>query len=78
MLSHISNRPRVAYLALVTLISHYLRLSHIGRDVGQIFEQRANIGITPSCIPWYVERIIPHEIELSHMGKNNGYFRIWI
>ena len=27
---HISNRPRVAYLVLVTLISH-------GSDVGQIF-----------------------------------------
>ena len=30
MLSHISNRPHVAYLVLVTLISH-------GSNVGQIF-----------------------------------------
>ena len=49
-LSRISNRRRVAYLLLVTL------LFDIGSDVGQIFQQRANIGITRSCMRWYVRK----------------------
>ena len=46
------------YLTLATgrvwLISYQLRISHMGSDVGKIFRQRANIGITRSRMCWYV------------------------
>ena len=59
MLSHISNRPRVAYLVLVTL-------SHMGSDVGQIFPS-ASLHRDHS-----ISYALVCEKKKSHMGKNNG------
>ena len=50
MLSHISNRPRVAYLVLVTLISQSVAMWD------RFFRQRAYIGITRSRMRWYVRK----------------------
>ena len=61
MLSHISNRPRVAYLVLVML-----RLSHMGSDVGQIFPT-ASLHRDHS-----ISYALVCEKEISYMGKNTG------
>ena len=58
MLSHISNRPRVAYLVLVTLISHGWRC---GTDFSDSELRDHSISYALVC-----------EKELSHMGNNNG------
>ena len=50
MLSHISNRPRVANLVLVTLISHGIAMWD------RFFRQRPNIGITRSRMRWCVRK----------------------
>ena len=50
MLSHIRNRPRVAYL--VNIISYAYLTSVAMWD--RFFQQRAYIGITRSCMRWYV------------------------
>ena len=57
MLSHISNRPRVAYLVLVTLMSN---------DVGQIFLTGSLHRDHSTLYALVCEK------ELSYMGKNNG------
>ena len=58
------------YLALATcpmrLISYYLRLSHMGSDVGQIFPT-SSLHRDHSILFAFV-----CEKELSHKGKNNG------
>ena len=59
MLSHISNRPRVAYLVLATLI-------YMGSDVGQIFPT-ASLHRDHS-----ISYALVCEKEISYMGKNNG------
>ena len=58
MLSHISNRPRVAYLVLVIL-------SYMGSDVGQIFPT-ASLHRDHSILYELV-----CEKKLSHIGENN-------
>ena len=40
----------------VWLISYKLRLSHMSSDVGQIFQRPSYIGITRSCMRWYVRK----------------------
>ena len=65
MLSHISNQSRLAYLVLVTLIAH-------GYDVGQIFPT-ASLHRDHSIL-----YALLCEIELCHMGKNNGNLHLGV